>query len=95
MILKSIIRDVNGSGAVVEREWSMSGVKWSISGAGVGLEWGIFLFYIAIFKNKNKRIFVPYGFQQVFNIQIYTKYIQHTNTYKYSFQHFNIVFNKF
>ena len=57
----------------------------------MGNEWGIFLFYIAIFKNKNKRIFVPYGFQQVFNIQIYTN----IQIYKCSFQHFNIVFNKF
>ena len=95
MILKNVIRDVIGSGAVVEREWGDSGVKWSSSGAGVGNEWGMsgefFYFILQFLKIKTKE----FSFRMVFNKFSTYKYIQYTNTYKYSFQHFNIVFNKF
>lgn len=54
----------------MEHKWGMSGEFFLFYGEFLKIK----TFYIAIFKNKNKRIFVPYGFQQVFNIQIYTTY---------------------
>ena len=50
-----------------------------------------FYFILQFLKIKTKE----FSFRMVFNKFSTYKYIQHTNTYKYSFQHFNIVFNKF
>ena len=50
-----------------------------------------FYFILQFLKIKTKE----FSFRMVFNKFSTYKYIQHTNTYKYSFQHFNMVFNKF
>ena len=89
MILKNVSRDVNGeqrkwssSGAIVERQWGKMEHKWGMSGE-------FFYFILQFLKIKTKE----FSFRMVFNKFSTYKYIQYTNTYKYSFQHFNIVFN--
>lgn len=101
MILKSVIRDVNGSGAVVERQQGDSGVKWSWSGAGVG----IFLFYIYFILRFLKIKTKEFSFRMVFNKFSTYKYIQiqflifrHFNIstqFSTSYQHFNNIITIF